>query len=387
MAAFIFAVGGKKDSIDVVESLVKNGVYSTVVKDVKNSLPFEATLVDYMTMREGDDVYFFSKRKIYGIGSLIKVGNDCKYCNFINAGSPDFYPKYEAIRESLLVDFGRDSANNRWVCIFKPNPCFFRQGLDMDDVLRYKPDCFKMLRAFWKRSFIKLGDDEARALREVFLIRNQHAIGSASDCFAFSALVHRKFLKADSRFLISADEIVSAALGHRGVVKHEMAVEAAVVNDLVAGRNVDVFGEWDFVTHQVVASPLKPVDYMDRIDVLAIRYIKEVQEKIPCKYLVAEIKNECVKADVLVQLMEYVDWTCSEYTYGDYGRIEALVVAPKFEKGVYEELADFCKRKYLIGSHPAKPKEWCDIKLVAYEVNMATKKLTFKRANSTVWSP
>ena len=34
-----------------------------------------------MSMKPGDNIYFFCKRRYYGIGELISIGPDCKYCN------------------------------------------------------------------------------------------------------------------------------------------------------------------------------------------------------------------------------------------------------------------------------------------------------------------
>ena len=39
----------------------------------------------------------------------------------------------------------------------------------MDDVLSYKPNSFRMLRAFWKLSFVKIDDEENKALKDIIL--------------------------------------------------------------------------------------------------------------------------------------------------------------------------------------------------------------------------
>lgn len=48
----------------------------------------EGTFADYFGMKQGDNIYFFIKRKIYGIGKIINVGSDCKYWNYIGAEKP-----------------------------------------------------------------------------------------------------------------------------------------------------------------------------------------------------------------------------------------------------------------------------------------------------------
>ena len=50
-----------------------------------------AVLADYCSMQAGDNVYFLSDRRIYGVGKLVNVGIDCKYkilgCNIFEERS------------------------------------------------------------------------------------------------------------------------------------------------------------------------------------------------------------------------------------------------------------------------------------------------------------
>jgi hypothetical protein len=55
-------------------------------------------------------------------------------------------------------------------------------------------------------------------------------------------------------------------------IRHEMAIEAGVV-DYIKNTPNGAFGKWDYLLHQVVASPFKPVDYMDKMDVFGYRFI------------------------------------------------------------------------------------------------------------------
>lgn len=78
MAGYVFAIGG---DTEIIRTCAERGIYSTRLNSL-TSRPFEATLADYISMKPGDNVYFFSDRKIYGIGELVAVGPDCKYSNF-----------------------------------------------------------------------------------------------------------------------------------------------------------------------------------------------------------------------------------------------------------------------------------------------------------------
>ncbi len=44
-----------------------------------------STYADYLSMREGDYIFFFTDRKIYGVGKLTNLVNDCKYWLFDGA--------------------------------------------------------------------------------------------------------------------------------------------------------------------------------------------------------------------------------------------------------------------------------------------------------------
>lgn len=158
MAGYIF-------NLDSEESLVlytSCGVYATVLNISENINHWNTaqlgTLADYVTMKPGDNVYFFIKRKIYGIGQLVSIDtekiSDCKFNNFPEASKPKYY-NYEEVKDKLLWNEGDYSNSQRWICCFIPSPAFFRTGVDMDEVLASDTRAFKMLRAFWKVSFIK----------------------------------------------------------------------------------------------------------------------------------------------------------------------------------------------------------------------------------------
>lgn len=172
-----------------------------------------------------------------------------------------------------------------------------------------------MLRAFWKVSFIKLGDEENESLREIFLLRHQNEMITGQHIWERDDTVHDLLRLHDlNRYLITPESLLRNGV-RAGRVKHEMALEAAVVYDLCHERIVDL-GRWDYVSHQVIASPFKPIDYMDKIDVLAARYLTDT--KITCKYLTVELKKDEAEKSTIDQILKYVDWVCTEYAYGDY---------------------------------------------------------------------
>lgn len=360
MAGYVFAIGDV-DPVEVIKKCTETGVYSTNINTLSSN-PFEGTLTDYISMRPGDNIYFFCRRKYYGVGELVSVGDDCKYCNYPDSTLRQNH-KYEDIADSLLVDYGKDSEKNRWICTFKGAPYMFEEGIDTDEILQYKPSTFKILRAFWKVSFIKLGDEENESLKEIFLLRHQNEIENKSKIFSVSDSVHDSIRKRDlSAYTITPWKLLETIANEKRL-RHEMGLEAGVVYDLCHDRLNDL-GHWDYVSHQVIASPFKPIDYMDKIDVFAIRYLEET--KIPCKFLVAELKKDAASRSTIDQVMKYVDWVCNEYAYRDYGAIEACIIAYEYEKDVIDYYKDIVQRYYSLGSHPIRNKQWSALKLLKY---------------------
>ena len=230
MAGYVFAIGGNADPVDVIRECAEKGVYSTYLSSL-SPIPFEGTLADYMSMKPGDNIYFFCKRKYYGVGELISVGPDCKYCNYPGSSALR-NTSYDDIQNHLLVDYGENSANYRWLCTFKGSPFFFEEGIDTDEILTYKPNTFRMLRAFWKVSFIKLSDEENESLKEIFLLRRQNETLTQTGIFNEEETTHASIASKNlDNYIIKPDVMLqTCTVGDR--VKHEMALEAAVVYDI-----------------------------------------------------------------------------------------------------------------------------------------------------------
>lgn len=362
------------DSVTSLKSYTEHGVYATKITPPVGSWKIyqEGTFADYATMRPGDNIYFFIGRKIYGIGELVSVAGECRYLNFPEAGTPNPCA-YDQIKSSLLWDEGElEGKEQRWICLFKPAPHFLMQGIDMDDVLASRPESFRMLRAFWKLSFIKFDDEENRAFRDVLLKVNQLALQEPgqhtfpSNYEAKHREIAGKLSKADYSLTV-APLLKSCADGKH--LRHEMAIEAGLLYQLATRESAttQIFGKWDYLSHQVIASPFKPIDYMDKMDVFGNSTIPGFDTIN--KYLVGELKKGEATEQDLEQLMKYVDWVKNEYCYGDYGMIEAFMVASSFTELAKKMLPEIGKRIYTIGHRPAKTFQWHSVRLVEYSYN------------------
>lgn len=364
MAGYIIAL----NNVDALQKCITEGVYSTNFKDLKNNYwktHHEGTFADYLGMKEGDNIYFFIKRKIYGIGELINIKNDCKYLNYPEADIPKVIDKEEIAKNILVKNYSDNSSNFRCICCFKPSPNFFMQGIDMDDALASNPHKFKVLRAFWKVSFIKIDDEENKALKDIILKRNENSINKQIDNFMFDNNIHLEITKKiNENYKLNSKNIIKYCREDEKL-KHEMAIEAALIEKLTKGTE-EIFGQWDYISHQVIASPFKPIDYMDKIDVFGYRYIKGFDTI--SKYLIIEIKKDKAGREALKQVMKYVDWVNQEYAFDDYSMINAFLVASDFDDDLLEYKKEVCIRNYIKGRRPVTLESWNNLRLIKYKV-------------------
>ncbi len=384
MAGYIFNL----DSEDSLKLYINNGIYATKINyPVNRWRDFqEATFADYATMKAGDNVYFFIKRNIYGIGELTNINNDCKYSNFLSIKDP-LKVKYDEINKELLWNENIiDNKFQPWVCFFKPAPYFFTKGIDMDDVLASNPSAFKMLRAFWKVSFIKFDDEENQALKNIILKFNQSCLQEhTSDCIYttnykyFHQEIDNKVKNND--YILNLSTILSCN-DEDGRLTHEMALEAGILYQLSYRypKTIDILGEWDYLSHQVVASPFKPIDYMDKMDIFGLKFITGFAP-MKSKYVVIELKKDSGYNQDIEQLMKYVDWVKDEYCHGDYSMIESFLIAFDFPENINEYKNNYAVRNYIIGRRPAKSSKWNNLNIVKYKYNKELNEIEFIKFN------
>lgn len=299
---------------------IENGVYSTLIKE--NSKAKVATRADYFGMRPGDNIYFFFNRCIYGIGEIIDIDGTCCFYNYPDA------PLY-GTKESCKL--------NPFFCLFKPSPFFFKNGVDMDDILMSNPDAFRKLRFFHARSFIQLDDIENTALKSYIVQKNENILTSFSSKLHYNSLkvsqTHEKikqcFLSDRTRYSLKASDIFSEGVKvkkYPNRVSSEFYVEGLVL-DYVKTQN-RLLGYWDFMSRQYPASPNKPAEYADNMDLFGYRYVQGYRnERIISKYIVIEVKSQKADEDTILQIMKYVDWICKEFAHHDYSMIEAYILA------------------------------------------------------------
>jgi hypothetical protein len=376
MAGFIFSIY-KEENIEGVKKCIKQGVYASRVPNdkllllgneksgKKSKQVIAAVLADYCSMQAGDNVYFLSDRHIYGVGKLVNVGMDCKYKIFLDENT---FEKKDKVVESdqPLMQLGPEY---RWLCLFEPDEHFFMKGVDMDEILSYRPLAFRMLRAFQDVTFIKVDDEENRALKECIYLKNR----DKKSYFEYNASEHERILQFDlEKYLINLEEIIIKEFNYeKNEINIEMLLEAWMI-DFISKNGFE--GEkYDYVTHQVIASPFKPLAYIDKMDIFAYKYLEDFPgaEKPIEKYMVMELKKGKATRNFPLQLMKYVDWISKEYAAGDYSLIKAVGIAKEYPKGMQKIVDEQCNRSYLSELHPNITVQWNDLSLYEYSMNQA----------------
>lgn len=161
----------------------------------------------------------------------------------------------------------------------------------------------------------------------------------------------------------------SARRNANGSSKSEMMLEVSLLSQLKRGdqETVMTFGNWDYLSHQVLASPMKPVDYMDKIDVFGYSWLRGYEGEVIDGYLVAELKKDEVGPNEVLQVMKYVDWVCREYAGGDYGLIKAFLVGFNINTEAIRRCKRDFERAYLT-QRPPVSHIWNSLQFVEYRI-------------------
>ena len=349
-----------------LKNCVRDGIYATYIGQ-KSGGSYLGTRADYLGMRPGDNIYFFFNRCIYGIGEIVGIEDNAVFTHS---------------NVEPLYDFD-DNDKCPFFCLFKASPFFFKQGVDMDDVLSSKPDAFRMLRVFHQRSFIKIDDVENLALKSFIIQRNEQDLGAfdvhkhydtSNQENTYNA-IQDIFVQDKDAYVLDAPSIFDEGVKIKKYplrISSETYVEGMILD--YVKRDNRLLGYWDFISRQFPASPAKPSEYVDFMDVFGYRYVKGYEkEGIISKYVIMEIKSDEVNEDTILQVMKYVDWVCKEFAHGDYSLIEAYIIGYRASDDLLENNKNLYTRNFIRSSkHNAnrgidvETGIWQEVKFVNY---------------------
>lgn len=369
------------DSHESMVATMQSGVYSSLMKEGRSNAWFrtaEATLADYASMREGDALYFFSNRRVYGRGRLVRVHGSCRRQNYPRSSSLE-PATYSEVSHKLYWDSGkgawerRDDKTRRktlyaqrWLCTFVPDPEFWLHGVDMDDLLDSNPDAFRVVRAMASKSFIKVDDQEEAA----FLAALARANRDPSEALVeFDGTAHAAIEDAATHadYGLGIDSLLNS-LADGESIKHEMAVEAALMAQIADHDEATVaaLGTWHHVSRQVPASPHKPSRWMDYMDLFGYSYLPDYHGRVIGRFYVAEVKRGVATKDDVEQTMRYVDWVKDQYADNDYSLIRAYLIANAFPDSVRRHAERVGRRLFTVRRRPAETDTWQDLVLLRY---------------------
>ena len=396
MSGYIMNLGITKEhgAREKLELYVRYGAYGTIINRPKQDRWFHAhemTLADYLTIRPGALVFFFSDRTIYGVGRVVgfDVGGQrlAALANYPGASFPHATPPQNP-DDYLWRENGEE--NQRWVFFFESHPYFFKTGLDMDEVLASDvKGVVRSLRVFERVSFIQMEDEEAQVILDLLLRRNEDVInGVLSPDRVFDSRAeqtHASVRERDlTRYCIDLDGLIRKHANRDGSVGHEALVHAWLANALSQGQEqtVKIFGNWDYVTNQYPASPQKPVQFMDRIDIFGYVEKKLSDEATPTvvRYKIIEVKKGKVAGEEGInQLIKYVDWIAHTRVGGDYSLVEAYFVAHDYADEVVQYVQDTLPKDFVTPRRPYAPARWKQLQLIRYTYTEGTPALELQR--------
>lgn len=136
--------------------------------------------------------------------------------------------------------------------------------------------------------------------------------------------------------------------------------------DLLRNYESKNIGKWDFVGRQYPASPPKPSEYKESMDLFGYCYVPGFPGAVS-KYVVIELKSGKINKDNVQQTMKYVDWISRKYTNGDYSMIKAYTIGNDKEDGVEKEIEEIIERNYITDCRPVENKSWKDLKILSYK--------------------
>lgn len=342
--------------------IVKDGLYATHITNSRTKTVVEA---DFLGMRPGDNIYFFFDRNIYGVGTIKSFSPDTTV--FKNIKIDD-------------IDSPLPTESFPFIISFESDPMFFRKGVDTDDVLNASPNIVYALRFFQKKSFIHLDDEENNIVKSILIYKNEKAILSKDKnmiCDSSNQINNFKKLKYlilqySITYKLNGYDYFVAGLNNHGIVNSETRIEGLILDYVKQSTNL--FGKIDFLSRQYPASPAKPSEYINKMDLFGYRYIDGFEnERIVSKYIVMELKTKEINQDAILQTMKYVDWIVKKYAHGDYSRVKAYVIG----KNLVGSISDYSKdiTRYYISSTSHRTdsqgvdvttEEWNDMNFVSY---------------------
>lgn len=404
-------VGEKEDS-DLANS-INQGNYGVWQKEPKSDYNSwvksngstvtqqSAILADLAAVEEGDQVFFFKDRKIYGVGEVVAPDDD----NDILLNYPESDKIHPPKPEREEAFYQQDRWKRvRFPIAFKKAPDFFSKGIDMDIALNSKySEYFTYLRFFQTQNFCILSEEEARGLKQLILQNNGHnETFVAKDEKELNETISHNHGSYSINDLIAheAEKQFEDGEARTEFIVHGALLEALKKNDKTALPKSLIDENRKDVYREFPASPPKPADHYNKIDVVSTKSYSQ-DSKITTSYDIVELKKGHVtKKDFknhISQVMKYLEYMSGKYTGGNFDAIQAYYVAHSYgnsfktrydkakEQGFqYSEGIPPIKRSYIMDANENEDPEirtWDNLNFLKYNWDSVKQKIVFKEAD------
>jgi hypothetical protein len=130
--------------------------------------------------------------------------------------------------------------------------------------------------------------------------------------------------------------------------------------------------------NQVGASPFKPPDWIDKIDIFGYRQQQFAKGLLPTitRFKIIEVKKdtneevaETAPANPIDQTMKYVDWIAHTRAGGDYSLVRAYLVTKGFSQDDMVHSEESSRRNYVLPRRPYTSNKWSGLNLVSYHAS------------------
>jgi hypothetical protein len=351
-----------------------------------------ATFADLATIRDGDLVFFFKKRRIYGVGRLERAG-DAQHCVVLNyPGALTPAPNVPSADDAIIgPDVDAEWRRIRVVVRFRPFPHYFSDGIDMDEFLSspWADDAWGL--RFWQGfSFQQLGEREANDLLTTFYRRFANDVRPISQIAEAPAAALDVRYRSDLHRPFAVSDIVAPNPGDYiadGELRSEELLHGLLVDQLdpILGLHGSALLRSDDrldIFHELAASPPKPPTFGDWIDLMTTRSYPTLtgDARRAIHYEVIEVKKGSfgilsqMYDKNIPQVMKYVDFIAQRYAGGNYAAVSATVIARRFGDPLLERHrqaqqveSGVSTRAYVLDPHDPNPtRTWQQLRLLTY---------------------
>lgn len=288
-------------SQELVESFFKSWFYwPKCFKDKSNIKNKDNYIIpnvfELFWINEWDNIYFFIDRKIYWVWKVLRKGDSI-------------------IRK-----------DDKWNLWFYFDDLFWNDSyynwVDMDELLFSDSNSYPMIRVMDWVSYIKLDIEENLRLRG-FLLKNSKKI---------TLKPNKNSQKTNNIFWENL--VNNFYRDWKDKISNEKVIETWLLNLFVNNKSKfeKYFWNLDYLSSQIPASPQKPVDYMDKMDLFWYKLIDDKHILTKSKFVIIELKKGTLTSDDINQLLKYIDYVAKNYCWWNYSMINAYLIWSSFSQ-------------------------------------------------------